>query len=164
MKITVSPHNIGYHSHNSLKHTTPVAVHKGKEKTPPKARTQYSPFSAAPAARSVVTDGADTGFSGGSDMCRPQIFGYRDLPCTTFSRGRTKIIFVLDLYCTHTSSRRADDADTSSPRRPRGRPRCRWCRCSGCSWCVQLFVRFGGTAFARGVCCVRLSLCGSQWL
>ena len=46
---------------------------------------------------STKTDGADTGFSLASDTCRHQIFGYRTLPCTTFSRGRTKIIFVPDL-------------------------------------------------------------------
>ena len=37
-------------------------------------------------------------FQGGGTCVDTQIFGYRDMPCTAFSRGRTKIIFVEDLY------------------------------------------------------------------
>jgi hypothetical protein len=45
LKITVSHTSLSQQSN-----TQKCTVHKGKVKTPPKARTQYSPFSSAPAA------------------------------------------------------------------------------------------------------------------
>jgi hypothetical protein len=45
LKITVSHTSLSQQSN-----TQKCTVHKGKVKTPPKARTQYSPFLSAPAA------------------------------------------------------------------------------------------------------------------